>query len=134
MTPPDNDTAHDVEAEAEATEELGDELGASDDDLVDGRAADTGPERRKQLAERESDKASRAADVRLQQARRIAGQMRHQRDCPEEGAMPDDGERRVEFFTSTKPPTEREPAQTMLVVRCIECAESEVEPDESEAR
>lgn len=114
MTPP-------KASEKSGTDELAEEVGES------------GSARRQRRRERASDKQKRVTEERLAQAREMAGDLRHKRDCPEEGAMPDDGDRRVEFFPSTKPATEREPEQGMIVIRCIECGESEVAPDESEA-
>lgn len=105
----------------------------SDHDELAEEVGESGPKRRQRRRERAGDKQQRVAGERLAQAREMAGELRHKRDCPEEGAMPDDGERRVEFFPSTRPATEREPAQGMIVVRCIECGESEVAIDESEA-
>lgn len=102
------------------------------DDLSE-EVGESGPTRRQRRRERASDKQRRITEERLAQAREMAEELHHKRDCPEEGAMPDDGERRVEFFPSTRPATEREPQQGMLVIRCIECGESEVAIDESEA-
>lgn len=103
-----------------------------DDDLVE-EISESGQRRRARRRERAGDKQKRVTEERLAQAREMAAELRHKRDCPEEGAMPDDGERRVEFFPSTRPATEREPQQGMLVIRCVECGESEVAIDESEA-
>lgn len=141
MTPPDPATQTDETAK-EAAELDEANAAATDDEFVDdgdtGAAAEpevseSGLRRRKRLRERASDKADRISGERLEQAREMASELRHKRDCPEEGAMPGDGDRRVEHFPATKPPTDKTLAEPMLVVRCIECGESEVAPDESEA-
>jgi hypothetical protein len=117
-------------AEDELQEQVGD-----DDAAVAAR--DSGERRRARRRERASETASRVNAERLEQAREIAGEMRHKRQCPEEGALPGDEDTRVEFFPSNKPRSldlpEEERGKRLIVVRCIECGESEVDDDKSEA-
>jgi hypothetical protein len=149
MAPPDpthtdehDETQTGVEETAAAAQDTGtaegetaDGAGSNEEEFVDTdapRGGETGEKRRERLRERASSKEERIAEERLAQGRRMAEVMRHLRDCPEEGALPGEGDRRVEHFPATKPATDRAEAQPMLVVRCIECGESEVAPDESE--
>lgn len=75
-------------------------------------------------------------DGQLEQAKEMAGVLRHKRDCPEAGAMPGDGERRIEFYPSTRPADmgKQLPAQEILIVRCIACGEEEADPDRSKEK
>lgn len=122
MTPPETETARTDE------DFVGEEGGGTDEE----RSSDTGTGRRQRRRERASDKTDRVAAERFEQARDMAVEFRHLRDCPEEGAAPGDEDRRVEHFPATKPRTETEPSERMLVIHCMECGESEVAPDESE--
>jgi hypothetical protein len=124
-----------VEAPADESgviDKVGPEEGAAVE--TDEEEPETGQSRRHRLRERAADKAARLARVRFDQACELAEDMRHKRDCPEEGALPGDPDRRVEFFTATRPRTKDAPAKEMLVVRCIECGEEEVAEDETEKR
>jgi hypothetical protein len=133
-------SSHDDQA-SKPGEELGEETLADMKSDTPVNAADkaaeasgqpTGKERRKALRERVAEKASRIAAAQFDQACEMAIELRHKRGCPEEDALPGEADRRVEFHSATKPRTNDEPQRPMLVVRCIECGEEEVAPDESE--
>lgn len=93
-----------------------------------------GSGRRKALKERVTEKAARIAGLRFEQAMEMAEDLRHKRGCPEEGRLPGDEDGRVEHYSATRPRTNERPAEELLVVRCMECGEEEVAPDESEKR
>ena len=95
--------------------------------------------RRERLRETNPEKVKRIDEERLTQARDMAQELRHKRGCPAEGNLPgpsDDGDPRVEHFPAKRPESqdlpERERGERLLIVRCIECGESEVAADESE--
>lgn len=142
MNSPHTDQAEKPKAGEELAEETLSEMKPGAARGADGAAADaatpdksqpaSGKERRKQLRERVAEKASRLAEARFDQACEMAIELRHKRGCPEEDALPGDPDRRVEFYSATKPRTDTDPPVEMLVVRCIECGEEEVTPDESE--
>lgn len=127
MTPPDNPLNDDDNLDGVDTGS--DEATANENDDLE---PETGTTSRARGRERASDKVARIAAERLKQAQEMAVEFRHLRDCPEEGALPGDGERRVEHFPATRPRTETDPPQFLLVIHCMECGESEVAPDESE--
>lgn len=92
--------------------------------------------RRERLRESRTQKADRRTGEQLEQARDVAAEMRHQRDCPVDGSLPGDPGSRVEHFSANRPNTpdlpESKRGEPLIVVRCIECGEAEVVSDESE--
>lgn len=114
-------------------DELAEEAG---EDGASEETRESGPGRRHQRQERAGEKVARVAEEQLTQAKLLAADLRHKKRCPEEGILPDDEGSRVEYFPATKPRSldlpEEERGKRLIVVRCIECGETEVHDDESE--